>query len=60
VTGTIRGEKVIVDPYDPLTLRGAAAWNSQFITQHFTFPSAAPDQNTLRIGVIVLTPPTGR
>jgi hypothetical protein len=60
VTGTIRGEKVIVDPYDPLTLRGAAAFNSQFTAQHFTFPAGAPDQNTLKIGVIVITPPTGR
>ncbi len=60
VTGTIRGEKVIVDPYDPLTLRGAAAFNSQFTAQHFTFPAGSPDQNTLRIGVIVITPPTGR
>jgi hypothetical protein len=60
VTGTIRGEKVNVDPYDPLTLRGAAAFNSQFTAQHFTFPSGAPDQNTLKIGVIVITPPTGR
>jgi hypothetical protein len=60
VTGTIRGEKVLVDPYDPLSLRGAAAYNSQFTAQHFTFPSAAPDQNTLKIGVIVITPPTGR
>ena len=60
VTGTIRGENVIIDPYDPLTLRGAAAFNTQFTAQHFTFPSAAPDQNTLKIGVIVITPPTGR
>jgi hypothetical protein len=51
---------VIVDPYDPLTLRGAAAYNSQFTAQHFTFPAGAPDQNTLKIGVIVITPPTGR
>jgi hypothetical protein len=60
VTGTIRGEKVTVDPHDPLTLRGAAAYNSQFAAQHFTFPAGAPDQNTLKIGVIVITPPTGR
>jgi hypothetical protein len=60
VTGTIRGEKIVVDPYDPLTLRGAAAFNSQFTAQHVTFPAGAPDQNTLRIGVIVITPPTGR
>ena len=59
MTGTIRGEKVTVDPYDPLTLRGAAAWNTQFAAQHFTFPAGSPDQNTLRIGVIVITPPTG-
>jgi hypothetical protein len=60
LTGTIRSEKVTVDPYDPLTLRGAAAYNSQFTAQHFTFPAGAPDQNTLKIGVIVITPPTGR
>lgn len=59
VTGTIRGEHVIVDPHNPLTLRGAAAYDSQFTAQHFTFPAGAADQNTLKIGVIVITPPTG-
>jgi hypothetical protein len=55
LTGTIRGERVTVDPYEPLMLRGAAAWNTWFATQHFTFPAAAPDQNTSRIGVIVIS-----
>ena len=59
VTGTIRGEKVTVNPYDPVTLRGAAAYNTQFTAQHFTFPAGASDQNTLKIGVIVITPPPG-
>lgn len=63
LTGTIRGERVRVggeDDVEARELRGVNALTNQFSVESFTFPAARPDQNTLRIGVIVITPPTGR
>jgi hypothetical protein len=52
--------RVRLDDHDGLELRGVAALSSQLSVQTFDFPPAAADQNTQRLGVIVITPPSGR
>ena len=60
LAGTIRGERVRLDDHDGRELRGVAALGNQLSVQTFDFPPAAADQNTQRLGVIVITPPSGR
>ena len=53
-----RGRRL--DDHDGRDLRGVDALANQLSVQRFDFPPAAADQNTQRLGVIVITPPSGR
>jgi hypothetical protein len=58
--GTIRGEPVALRDNGSPPRRAAAGFGSQFSVQYVDYPSEQPDQNTARIGVIVVSPPDGR
>ena len=60
LAGTIRGNRVRLDDHDGRELRGVGALGNQLSVQSFDFQPSAADQNTQRLGVIVLTPPSGR
>jgi hypothetical protein len=56
MTGKIRGETVRFDHWDQREVGSIAALKSTFNLQDFVFPAQTGDRNTLRIGVVVLTP----
>ena len=60
LAGTIRGERLRLDDHDGRELRGVGALANQLSVQTFALPSAAADQNTQRLGAIVITPQAGR
>lgn len=55
LAGTIRGEVVRLEAPGAPALRGVAALTSQFSVQTFSFDAQRPDQNTLRIGIVVVS-----
>jgi hypothetical protein len=58
--GAIRGEPVALrEDWSP-TRRAAAGFGSQFAVQRFEYASESADQNTARIGIVVVGPPDGR
>lgn len=56
MTGKIRGETVRFDDWDQREVGSIAPLKSTFALQDFIFPAQTGDRNTLRIGVVVLTP----
>jgi hypothetical protein len=60
LAGTIRRERVRLDHHDGREQRGVAALTNQFAVETFALPAVAADQNTQRLGVVVITGPTGR
>ncbi|MCA1603703.1 MAG: hypothetical protein LC776_19370, partial [Acidobacteria bacterium] len=56
MTGKIRGETVRFDYWDQPEVGSIALLASTFALQDFIFPAQTGDRNTLRIGVVVLTP----
>ncbi|MFY9555990.1 MAG: tetratricopeptide repeat protein [Blastocatellia bacterium] len=56
MTGKIRGETVRFEEWDQREVGGIAPLTATFAVRDFTFPAQAGDRNTLRIGVVVLTP----
>jgi hypothetical protein len=56
MTGKIRGETVRVDHWDQREVGSIAALKSTFALGEFVFPAQTGDRNTLRIGVVVITP----
>jgi hypothetical protein len=55
LAGTIRGERVRLDDHDGREQRGVAALTNQFAVETFALPPVAADQNTQRLGVVVIT-----
>ena len=55
-----RWDPVRLDDHEGRELRGVDALANQLSVQRFDFPPVAADQNTQRLGVIVITPPSGR
>ncbi len=56
MTGKIRGETVRFEDWDLREVGSVAALKSTFALQNFIFPAQTGDRNTLRIGVVVLSP----
>ena len=56
MTGKIRGETVRFEDWDQREVGSIASLRSTFTLQDFTFPAQTGDRNTLRIGVVVLSP----
>jgi hypothetical protein len=56
MTGKIRGETVRFDHWDQREVGSITSLKSTFALQDFIFPAQTGDRNTLRIGVVVLTP----
>ncbi|MCA1606385.1 MAG: hypothetical protein LC775_13155, partial [Acidobacteria bacterium] len=56
MTGKIRGETVRFDYWDQREVGSITSLKSTFALQDFIFPAQTGDRNTLRIGVVVLTP----
>jgi hypothetical protein len=59
MTGKIRGETVRFEEWDQREVGSIASLKSLFTLQDFTFPAQTGDRNTLRIGVVVLSPKGG-
>ena len=57
MTGKIRGEKVRFEDWEQREVGSIVSLKSTFVVQDFIFPAQTGDRNTLRIGVVVLTPP---
>jgi hypothetical protein len=60
LAGTIRGERVRLPDHDGREQLGVAALTNQFAVGTLALPAVAADQNTQRLGVVVITQPTGR
>jgi hypothetical protein len=56
MTGKIRGQTVRFEEWDQREVGSIAALKSAYAVQDFVFPAQAGDRNTLRIGVVVLSP----
>jgi len=56
MTGKIRGETIRFEDWDQREVGSIALLKSTFALQEFIFPAQTGDRNTLRIGVVVLTP----
>jgi hypothetical protein len=56
MTGKIRGETVRFEEWDQREVGSIASLKSTFAVQDFVFPAQTGDRNTLRIGVVVLSP----
>jgi hypothetical protein len=56
LTGKIRGETVRVDYWDQREVGSIESLKSSYAVEDFIFPAHTGDRNTLRIGVVVLTP----
>jgi len=56
LTGKIRGETVRFDHWDQREVGSTDALRATFNVQDFVFPAQTGDRNTLRIGVVVLSP----
>jgi hypothetical protein len=56
LNGTIRGEIVRVEEYDQREVGSVRGLTSGLRVQQLVFPAGTPEQNTLRIGVIVIAP----
>jgi hypothetical protein len=56
LTGKIRGEVVRFDDWEQREVGSIAALKAKFTVQDFIYPAQSGDRNTLRIGVVVLTP----
>ncbi len=60
LTGTIRGEVVRFDDYDQREVGGIGGAGAAFTVHSHLFPAGSGDRNTLRIGIVVIAPPTRR
>ncbi|MGH9839699.1 MAG: hypothetical protein ACREEM_13035, partial [Blastocatellia bacterium] len=60
LTGKIRGETVRFDDWEQREVGSIEGLKQKFSVAQFTFPAQTGDQNTLRIGVVVLTPSSRR
>jgi hypothetical protein len=58
LTGTIRGEAVRFEDYDRRPVAGILAPSDRFALEHRLFPGNTGDRNTLRLGVVVVRPPS--
>ncbi len=56
MTGKIREETVRFEDWEQREVGSIASLKSTFTLQDFVFPAQAGGRNTLRIGVVVLTP----
>ena len=56
LTGRIRGETVRFDDWEQREVGSIEGLKPKFSLKQFTFPAMTGDRNTLRIGVVVLTP----
>lgn len=56
MTGKIRGETVRFEDWEQREVGSIASLKSTFALQQFIFPAHSDDRNTLRIGVVVLSP----
>jgi hypothetical protein len=56
MTGKIRGETVRFEDWDQREVGSIASLKSTFVLDDFIFPAQTGDRNTLRIGVVVLSP----
>jgi hypothetical protein len=56
MTGKIRGETVRFEDWEQREVGSIAALKSTFALQDFVFPAQTGDRNTLRIGVVVVSP----
>lgn len=54
--GTVRSETVRFEDWKQEPVGSVARLSSQFSIQHFEYPGLTGDQNTLKIGIVVLTP----
>lgn len=55
-TGKIRGEIVRFEDWEQREVGSVAVLKDRFSIQQLTFPAQSGDKNTLRIGVVLLTP----
>jgi hypothetical protein len=60
LTGTIRGEIVRFEDYGQRAVGGIQGLKKNLSVRQFVFPAQTGDRNTLRIGVVVIAPPTRR
>jgi hypothetical protein len=56
LTGTIRGEAVRFEDYERRAVGGILATTDRVAFDHVVFPAQSGDRNTLRIGIVVMTP----
>jgi hypothetical protein len=56
MTGKIRGQTVRFEDWDLREVGSIASLKETFALQEFIFPARTGDRNTLRIGVVVLSP----
>jgi hypothetical protein len=56
MTGKIRGEMVRFEDWEQREVGSIASLKSAFALQDFLFPAQTGDRNTLRIGIVVLSP----
>jgi hypothetical protein len=56
LTGKIRGETVRFDHWNQREVGSVEGLKSRLNLQSFVFPAQSGDRNTLRVGVVVLTP----
>jgi hypothetical protein len=56
LTGKIRGETIRFEDWEQHEVGGIEGLQKKFSVQKFVFPGRAGDRNTLRIGIVVLTP----
>ena len=56
LTGKIRGETIRFEDWEQHEVGSIEGLQKRFSVQKFVFPGRAGDRNTLRIGIVVLTP----
>jgi hypothetical protein len=56
MTGKIRGETVRFEDYGQREVGSVEVLSDKFDLRQYSFPAQAGDRNTLRIGVVVITP----
>lgn len=60
LTGTIRGQAVRFDDFEQRAVGGILAPADRFSLEQVVIPGNTADRNTLRIGIVVITPPPAR
>ena len=56
LTGKIRGETVRFEDWEQREVGSVEGLKEKFAVQQFSFPAQTGDKNTLRIGVVIITP----